>query len=47
MPKKRKDDPKAARKDQIGKLLDRYSGSLQSGGQLRKQVEQLRQEWRR
>jgi bifunctional DNA-binding transcriptional regulator/antitoxin component of YhaV-PrlF toxin-antitoxin module len=30
----------------IDDLLDRYSGSLDSGGDLRRQVEGLREEWR-
>jgi len=30
----------------IDELLDRYSGSLSGGGELRRQVEGLREEWR-
>jgi AbrB family looped-hinge helix DNA binding protein len=30
----------------VDALLDSYSGSLQTGGDLRKQVEGLREEWR-
>jgi AbrB family looped-hinge helix DNA binding protein len=30
----------------IDELIDRYSGSLSTGGDLRKQVEGLREEWR-
>jgi bifunctional DNA-binding transcriptional regulator/antitoxin component of YhaV-PrlF toxin-antitoxin module len=30
----------------IDALLDKYSGSLDTGGDLRKQVERLREEWR-
>jgi bifunctional DNA-binding transcriptional regulator/antitoxin component of YhaV-PrlF toxin-antitoxin module len=30
----------------IDELLDRYSGCLQTGGELREQVEGLREEWR-
>jgi bifunctional DNA-binding transcriptional regulator/antitoxin component of YhaV-PrlF toxin-antitoxin module len=30
----------------IDELLDRYSGCLQTGGELRERVEGLREEWR-
>ena len=30
----------------IDELVDRYSGCLETGGQLREQVEGLREEWR-
>ena len=30
----------------VDELLDRYSGCLQTGGGLRRQVEGLREEWR-
>jgi hypothetical protein len=30
----------------LDELLDRYSGCLQTGGDLRKRVEGLREEWR-
>lgn len=30
----------------VGELLDRYSGCLDTGGDLRRQVEGLRREWR-
>jgi hypothetical protein len=30
----------------IDELIDRYSGCLDTGGDLRKQVEGLREEWR-
>lgn len=31
---------------QVDALLDEYSGSLRTGGKLRKRVEGLREEWR-
>jgi hypothetical protein len=30
----------------VDELLDRYSGCLETGGRLRKQVQDLRREWR-
>ncbi len=30
----------------VNELVDRYSGALSSGGDLRDQVEELREEWR-
>jgi hypothetical protein len=50
--KKRKDQTKASSKRQvriptrIDELLDRYSGCLATGGDLRQRVEELRKEWR-
>jgi bifunctional DNA-binding transcriptional regulator/antitoxin component of YhaV-PrlF toxin-antitoxin module len=38
--------PGRVRLTRTDELVDRYSGSLSTGGELRKQIERLRGEWR-
>jgi hypothetical protein len=40
-------DQRAANQTEIENLVDRYSGCLSTGGDLREQLERLRDEWLR